>query len=803
MNISGFDYEEIDNPFDSSMEREGGFLGSPGMVDLGGAEENIKRTPEGVNRGEVGDADNVIEGQDLENLWISSWIKSRSYLPGRRGFMLDGKTGKIECGNLVVRGVGEIGGWNIDATRIYSDGDGLILDSSVPSIESGNYVSGYAGAGVHLSPNLLEVGNIACRGIFRSAVIQYDNILAYAGNQIVAMGADVLAVDMTVADNSTIEIENDSNASAWAIDDILELKDANDVEWLKIVSVSGNVYTCDRDQKGDYGAGANPAWKKGQAIVNYGQSGDGGIYMTASEANAPYLNIFTHAGSPWTGLTERLRIGKLDGYLGYPLDGDKYGIGIGDADNYLKFDPTDKLQIKVSGVNALKIEYGSDILLEHGGDIKFTSVTSPTACVVALIEIAGNVDVGTHKYKITYVNATGETELGAVSNTVTNDGTHKQNALTSILTSSSGSVTSRKIYRTKVGGDSYYLLATIADNTTTTYTDNTADASLTGAMANDKQNDSFGKILVDGDKRIVFTQSNIFLGKDAGKNNIGNYNILLGDGAGENNIGSHNILLGYDAGKSSVSNSSQGNVLIGGYAGVNNYADYNTFVGYNSGHVNSSGYDNTFIGSYAGYSQTSGYENTFVGHEAGYINTSSYHNTFLGYKSGRANSIGYDNLFVGYEAGYTNLSGNKNTFLGNYAGYTNYSGDYNTFVGHEAGYTNNSEYNLFLGYNAGYYETGSYKLFIDNQSRGSEANGRISSLVYGIFNSTPTDQTLRLTASVGINTEDFGSGKVVLALANASTVPSADPTGGGVIYCEGGALKYRGSSGTITTLGVA
>jgi len=42
-----------------------------------------------------------------------------------------------------------------------------------------------------------------------------------------------------------------------------------------------------------------------------------------------------------------------------------------------------------------------------------------------------------------------------------------------------------------------------------------------------------------------------------------------------------------------------------------------------------------------------------------------------------------------------------------------------------------------------------------------------------------------------------------LALANASTVPSANPSGGGVIYCEGGALKYRGSSGTITTLGAA
>ena len=35
------------------------------------------------------------------------------------------------------------------------------------------------------------------------------------------------------------------------------------------------------------------------------------------------------------------------------------------------------------------------------------------------------------------------------------------------------------------------------------------------------------------------------------------------------------------------------------------------------------------------------------------------------------------------------------------------------------------------------------------------------------------------------------------------TIPSADPTGGGVLYVEAGALKFRGSSGTVTTIAVA
>ena len=37
----------------------------------------------------------------------------------------------------------------------------------------------------------------------------------------------------------------------------------------------------------------------------------------------------------------------------------------------------------------------------------------------------------------------------------------------------------------------------------------------------------------------------------------------------------------------------------------------------------------------------------------------------------------------------------------------------------------------------------------------------------------------------------------------ATAVPSTNPTGGGIIYVESGALKYRGSSGTVTTLGAA
>ena len=56
-----------------------------------------------------------------------------------------------------------------------------------------------------------------------------------------------------------------------------------------------------------------------------------------------------------------------------------------------------------------------------------------------------------------------------------------------------------------------------------------------------------------------------------------------------------------------------------------------------------------------------------------------------------------------------------------------------------------------------------------------------------------------LTGGVG----SFGGGSGVMFIANATTVPTTNPSGGGLIYVEGGALKYRGSSGTVTTIAPA
>jgi len=52
-------------------------------------------------------------------------------------------------------------------------------------------------------------------------------------------------------------------------------------------------------------------------------------------------------------------------------------------------------------------------------------------------------------------------------------------------------------------------------------------------------------------------------------------------------------------------------------------------------------------------------------------------------------------------------------------------------------------------------------------------------------------------------TSQFGAGQGVIAIANASVVPSVNPAGGGILYVENGALKYRGSTGAITIIAPA
>jgi len=395
-------------------------------------------------------------------------------------------------------------------------------------------------------------------------------------------------------------------------------------------------------------------------------------------------------------------------------------IGNYSTNDYLSYDPTNKLKIVASGADGIIIGYGSNILLQEGGSLKFTSVTAPTACTATLVLTGtGNVDNGTHSYKVTYVNAFGETQLGAVSNTVTVDATHKQVALSAIPVSTSGSVTARKIYRTKAGGTNYYLLTTINNNSGTTYTDNTADANLTGAIANNRTNNSFGKIIIDNVNCAQLSSSNIFIGPGAGgsSSDVIYYNVAIGQNAlASLTTGCQNIAIGPIA-------------LFANTIGTNNVA-----IGMTSLNANTEGISNVAIGSSALHANTTGTWNTAVGTNTGWSIATGNYNTAIGggalYKS--TGDVANYNVAVGFNSGYSSIAGMNNVFVGATAGYSNAS----------AGGC------VFIGYGAGYYETLANKLFIDNATRANEADARAKALIYGVFDALTANQSVVINGAL-------------------------------------------------------
>ncbi len=88
-----------------------------------------------------------------------------------------------------------------------------------------------------------------------------------------------------------------------------------------------------------------------------------------------------------------------------------------------------------------------------------------------------------------------------------------------------------------------------------------------------------------------------------------------------------------------------------------------------------------------------------------------------------------------------------------------------------------------------------------NYATGSSAGSAISWTTAGFINTSGALQWNQNLSVGGAST--FGSGTGCIGIANATIVPSTDPSGGGVLYVENGILKYRGSAGTITPIALA
>ena len=369
-------------------------------------------------------------------------------------------------------------------------------------------------------------------------------------------------------------------------------------------------------------------------------------------------------------------------------------------------------------------------------------VMLPTSQPTATAGSAGAL-TGTYYYSVTYVTSDGETE-GCVPSGAVTVSSQRIN-LTGIPVSGDSRVIARKIYRTPAGAADSVLaqyVATISDNTTTTYTDNLADGTLGAAVP--KSNTTGGYVDLNGDTVASTGAYTTRYGFNAHPGNTGYANSAFGSNAMLNNTtGYRNCAFGIDALFSNTTGKENNGF---GVHALNDCTTggSNTAVGYAS-LFSSNGSGNVAVGSRAMESATTGVGNVAVGQNAAQFATTAQYMVAVGSGAMQAPGTGTGNVAVGASCMPSMTDGNFNVAMGFGSAGLLTTGSTNTAVGlFSLATCATGSGNVALGSGAGRYETGDNHLWIDNQPRTNLADGQAKALIYGTFSTTAAAQLLRI-----------------------------------------------------------
>lgn len=395
------------------------------------------------------------------------------------------------------------------------------------------------------------------------------------------------------------------------------------------------------------------------------------------------------------------------------------------------------------------IKVATQIEFDRAGSI-FTEEAAPGAPTLAA-GAAGNVDIGSHDYVVTFVTANGRTEAGTLANIVI-AATTKQVNLTNVPTGSAF-VTAREIWRSRalipisaatnanpvefttsvnhglttgtthtIAGatgswtpvNGAFIITVTAANKFTIAVNSTTFGALTGTVTVDPKSYETDKYYLVG--TIPNNTATTFT------DNVADINLTPAGGLLANNSTAARVLIGAVPGGWIA----QTNTAFGFRAGAfdetrfdANTGEYNTSVGARSGPVNSTGSFNTHIGYESGLANTTGLQNTNAGSQAGSNNATGMNNTMVGQAAGMNNlsssntavgSFAYwnpqnatDNVAVGVNAlrGGLLTTASQTVAVGVGAGFSLTTGNNNNFTGWNAGAaTTTGGNNVANGFNA-------------------------------------------------------------------------------------------------------
>ena len=260
------------------------------------------------------------------------------------------------------------GGYFSGVVTVGSSSPYIQIDGANKRIRTSTYMPGLQGFNLDGTTGDAEFNNVDIRGALKASVFEYAQSLVMGGTLTIAKAGGKLYADCTSVDSPNtfnVDVEDPdgiSHAAAgnlWATNDIVRLKDAlvGDL-WAKVSSKTDmTTYWRLVVVKQSPGAGTNYTFRRGMAVVNYGQSGQGFLVLTADQGSAPFYSVRSHSGSPWTAQTELARMGNLNGNWGYSSA--VYGIALGEYASgkaSMTWDSTNGLRLRTYSTTVLQLD---------------------------------------------------------------------------------------------------------------------------------------------------------------------------------------------------------------------------------------------------------------------------------------------------------------------------------------------------------------------------------------------------------------------------------------------------------------
>lgn len=334
-------------------------------------------------------------GLIISSASIAEVISSTNFVTGVSGWRIQ-KSGDVEFQNGTFRGdITADSGFFSGTVWVGETNNRILIDGPNKLLRSENYVAGVSGWQIDGDGDA-EFQNVLIRGTLQSTVFSYNEVTAVGGQAYVVQRAGTLRSDViTVTSPTTFNVDikdpDSGHVQLFSTSDILRITDAGNTNWITVSSVSDQTtfyrYVCTKNN------GTNSTFRAGTAVLSYGTSGDGYVLMDAQSATGPHISVATHAGSPWSVTTERVRIGNLNGWGDFVSD--VFGFALGDyaASSYIYFDPATSNTKLVNGNGSVVIDKDG-IVLQHGDlDVnKITWKNGSTAIATIGVDNTGGVD---------------------------------------------------------------------------------------------------------------------------------------------------------------------------------------------------------------------------------------------------------------------------------------------------------------------------------------------------------------------------------------------------------------------------